>query len=303
MRSGQAAAAVQLHRATRFALAAFAFASCQTVQAQAIESAPQETDGRGIVVSADRTKREKAVQELARQVTGRLPFNRPIARFHQPLCLAVAGVNRNFVDGFAGRILENAALAEVPLAKGNCKANALVIFAGETRTELERARKKNRRIFGNLGPSALEAMLKSRDPAFAWRATQVLGTNGMPVQYDDQVVPLNRTIEMSGRLKQPIMIGVTGAIVVIDRDAADGKTAQQLADYATLRLLAPTDEIRETTPGAPATIMTLFLDPVNAPEGLTAFDTAFLRGVYKIAGNLPASAVYGETVNNLERDR
>ncbi len=285
---------------TRLTAAALALAAGQPLFAQA---APETQTGSDILVTAERAQDEEAVQDLARQVTGRLPFDRPIARFQQPMCLAIAGVKDAFVDGFAGRIVENAKLARVPIATGECRTNALVIFTSDTRKELEKARKKNRWIFGNLGPAALKKMLESRDPAFAWRATQVLGTNGMPVQYDDREIPQNRTIEMSGRLKQPIMIGVTGAIVVIDRDAADGKTAQQLADYATLRLLAPTAEIRELTPGAPATMMTLFLDAANAPAELTEFDTAFLRGVYAIAGNVPASNVYGEVTNSLVKGR
>ena len=285
---------------TNLIVTALALAVGQPLFAQVASEA--QTDS-GILVTAGRAKDEKAVQDLVRQVTGRLPFDRPIARFQQPMCLAIAGVKDAFVDGFAARITDNAKLARVPIATGECKTNALVIFTNNTRKELEQARKKNRWIFGNLGVAALKKMLESRDPAFAWRATQVLGTNGMPVQYDDREIPQNRTIEMSGRLKQPIMIGVTGAIVVIDRDAADGKTAQQLADYATLRLLAPTAEIREMTPGAPATMMTLFLDPANAPAELTEFDTAFLRGVYAIAGNVPASNVYGEVTNRLVKAR
>lgn len=285
---------------TIIAASALALSSSQPVFAQA---APEAQTDPAIIVTADRAKDEEAVQGLARQVTGRLPFDRPIARFQQPMCLAIAGVKDAFVDGFAARIVDNAKLARVPIATGECRTNALVIFTSNTRKELEQARKKNRWIFGNLGVAALTKMLASRDPAFAWRATQVLGTNGMPVQYDDRELPQNRTIEMSGRLKQPIMIGVTGAIVVIDRDAADGKTAQQLADYATLRLLAPTAEVREMTPGAPATMMTLFLDPDNAPDELTDFDVAFLQGVYAIAGNVPASNVYGEVVNNLLKSR
>lgn len=279
-------------------LAAPLLAQAAPAPAPSAAAAPQEDE---ILVRTQRREAEKAVETLAKTVTGRLAWDKPIVRFHRPLCLAVAGVKRQFVDGFAARIYANAEAARVPIETRACKANALVIFTGDTRAELLQARKTNRWIFGNLGPAALDAMLKSRDPAFAWRATQMLGTNGMPVQFDDRELPVNRTIEMAGRLKQPIKLDVAGAVVIIDRNATDGMTAQQIADYATLRLLAPTAEIREPVPGAPETIMTLFLDPANAPPGLTAFDTAFLRGVYAIAANVPASAVYGEVAGRVMR--
>ncbi|MFM7348597.1 MAG: hypothetical protein ACKO01_03820 [Erythrobacter sp.] len=280
--------------------AGFGLALAQPLFAQA---APAPAPDGEIIVSTQRREAERAVETLARQVTGRIATDKPIVRFHRPLCLAVAGVNRQFVDSFAQRIYANAEAARVPVETGDCKANALVIFTGDTRKELEQARKKDRWVFGNLGPAALDAMLKSRDPAFAWRATQMLGTNGMPVQYDDRELPQNRTIEMAGRLSQPYKLDVSGAVVMIDRNAIDGMTAQQLADYATLRLLAPTGEIRERVPGAPETIMTLFLDPENAPPGLTEFDAAFLQGVYAIAGNVPAGAVYGEVSGRVMRGR
>ena len=126
---------------TRLIAAALALAVSQPLLAQA---APEAQTDSGILVTADRAHNEEAVQDLARQVTGRLPFDRPIARFQQPMCLAIAGVKDAFVDGFAARITGNAKLARVPIATGNCKTNALVIFTSNTRKELEQARKKNR---------------------------------------------------------------------------------------------------------------------------------------------------------------
>lgn len=284
--------------ALRSAAAAMALALTQPLLAQAAPAPAPETE---ILVQAQRREIEKAVQALAKQVTGRLPSDKPITRFHRPLCLAIAGVNKQFVASFADRIYANAAAAGAPYEARDCKANALVIFTSDSRKELQKARKENRWMFGGLPPSALDRLLAARDPAFAWRSTEMLGTNGMKVQFDDRQLPENRTIEMAGRLKQPYMLDVSGAVVVIDRNATDGMTAQQLADYATLRLLAPSGEVREAVPGAPETIMTLFLDPENAPPGLTEFDTAFLKSVYAMAGNVPSGALYSAVADRVMR--
>jgi len=256
-----------------------------------------------IVVQRTLKQEEASIQALVRQVIGPINSTRPIPRFHNPLCLAVSGVNDAFIDSFGARIIENAQIARTPVETGDCKPNALVIFTSDSRKELEKLRKTQRSIFGNLPPSAITRMLKSRDPAFAWQATQVLGMNGMPLIDEDGELPDNRVFGTSGRLANTFKTGVAGAVVVIDINAIDGKTATQLADYASLRLLAPTGEIKEIAEGSPETIMTLFLDPANAPGELTAFDLAYLRGVYQIAPNVPASNVYGQTTRNAMRGR
>ncbi len=249
----------------------------------------------------DRRAQQKVVRDFMREVTGRLPSSRPVARFHRPLCLEVAGINLNYADDFANRILDNAEKARVPLATGKCDANALVIFTGESRQELQQARKKNRAIFGELGASGVKTLVESRDDAFAWRMTRMVGLTGRPVGMDLSEFWDNDATGYPSRFTPAIKIDVAGAIVLIDRDATDGMTALQLADYATLRLLAPTSEIEEKEEGAPATIMTLFLDRETAPAQLTEFDLAFLHSVYASADNSLPSSLYGEVISKLAR--
>lgn len=247
----------------------------------------------------DRRAQQKMVRDFVREVTGRLPSSRPVARFYRPLCLEVAGVNRNFVDDFANRVLDNAEKARVPLATGKCDANALVIFTGGSRQELQQARKKNRTIFGELGASGVKTLVESRDEAFARRKTRMVGLSGRPVGWDLSQFLDNDATGYPSRFTPSIKIDVAGAIVLIDRDATEGMTALQLADYATLRLLAPTSEIDGDVEGAPATIMTLFLDSEAAPAQLTEFDLAFLHSVYASAENSLPSSFYGEVISKL----
>lgn len=273
-----------------------------SLPAPALAQAEQEAFEPDIVVEGSRKQEEKKVQALARQVTGRLDPKRPVPRFHRKMCLVVAGINDALVDSFAARIIENAEMATVPVHKSECKPNALVIFTDNSRTDLEQMRKKNRWMFGNIGPSALKRMLTSRDEAFAWQSTLPMGLNGMAFDVENRELPENRsTVDGGGRLSNTIKIDVTGAVVVIDKNAIEGLTAVQLADYASLRLLAPTAEITETGEGMPGTIMTLFRDRATAPPELTPFDLAFLRGVYDIPPNAPSSTVYGQITRTMMR--
>ena len=70
---------------------------------------------------------------------------------------------------------------------------------------------------------------------------------------------------------------ITGAAVLIGREAAHGFTLGQLADYATMRALLGTSAPEG---GAPVpTILTLFSDPAP-PAELTVYDRAMVSELY-----------------------
>lgn len=285
-----------------FTLAAMAGAALMAAPVMAQDRAPEAGEdkavqppaGSDIIVS--RSANERAViRALARDVAGPIKTNEPLQRFHGLLCVDVLGVKGQFVQDFRARIIENAKLARVEIAKDDCIPNALVVFTTNARAELTKLRKTRPDLFGNLPPSAKNRLLNSRDPAFAFQVTQVIGANGTVLDLDERSTPDNNVFGPAGRLTLTYRINVAGAVVVIDADGVAGKTATQLADYASLRLLMPTAEIKEITPGMPETIMTLFLDPENAPGELTAFDLGYLRAGYAMAPNVAAGGLFGQT--------
>lgn len=73
------------------------------------------------------------------------------------------------------------------------------------------------------------------------------------------------------------------SVVLIDTKATESLSLQQLADYASMRLLADT---RSDSVNDPATILSLFNVPRGTgPRGLTRFDRAYLRACYSGLGN------------------
>lgn len=280
------------------ALLAGGLALLTPVMAAAQDQAPDNE----IVVEGERQAQEAAVRALAKEVTGRLKVGRPLPRFFEPMCLAVGGINPEFAGAFAQRITDNARRADVPIAEGKCQPNALVVFAKDGRAQLEKVRKQHKWIFTGLGESRIKDILASRDPAFAWQLTEIRGVDGR--RFDTEGgggLPLNRQYQ-TGRLNQPIRSDVVGAVVVFDSSAIEGISAVQLADYASVRLLAPTQEIDSVNEEGMSTIMSLFLTPDTAPDEMTEFDLAYLRGVYQMKPNSPGTAVYGAAARSYRRD-
>lgn len=99
----------------------------------------------------------------------------------------------------------------------------------------------------------------------------------------------------SGRLQSLIRSDINGTIVVFDRDRANGRTVQQLADYATFRVLAPVQDYATVPPDALPSILMLFADGADAPDGLTEFDWAYLVAYYKLDRGAKVSAVHDAT--------
>lgn len=270
----------------------------------ALPAAAQETSGddQSIIVEADRPSSPKEVRSLARKLGANIDLLRPIPRFADPLCLDVGGLKDEYQERFTRRVLDNARRAGVWVGKEGCRPNAMVMFVEDSRSQLKALRKTNRFLFGNMPRSAFRDMLESRDGVYAWQINEVTSLSQLPFDSASQLgigIPANRTIEV-GRLNPPIRIATRSSVVVIEKDRTSGKTPEQLADYATMRLIAPTVELEESGGSGPATIMTLFSDPMTAPEGLTALDTAYLESVYKIRVNGPSGRLFAQTALQMD---
>lgn len=284
----------------------FALLSCCVAPVPGISNAwAQSAQDPSIVVEGNREQKEEAARDLARDVVGRLQFGRPLPRYFEPLCLAVGGVKPEIGESFALRIIDNARRIDMPVADGDCEPNALVILTRDARAQLEVARKEYPHLFDSLKKLDLKKVLDARDPVFAWQVTEVRGADGR--QFAGMRLEGNREIKINsqyqtGRLNQPTRIDVNAAVVLIDSGAIAGKTALQLADYASFRLFATTDEISEEGANSLPTILSLFVAPDKAPPELSEFDLAYLRGLYSLRANAPGTAVYDSTIRSMNKD-
>lgn len=283
----------------RFALACLSVTLANPVVAQSQET---ETGAPAIIVEGERPHSEDEIKALARQVGADIDPLRPIARFNQPLCLDVAGLKEEYHKRFVRRIADNAGRAGLTIAEPGCRPNAMVLFAEDSRGQLKALRKRKRDLFGEMPRSAFNDMLESRDRVYAWQINEIVDVNGVDLDTNSQFgmgLPVLRTPPV-GRLNPPIRLVTRSAAVVIEKSQASGKSPEQLADYATMRLIAPTAELRSDETDGPPTIMTLFSDPARAPATLTAFDTAYLASVYRVRPNGPGAWVFVETASLMQ---
>lgn len=276
---------------TALALLTAVFATTAAAQAQ-------EADRPAIVVEDERPQGETPLADLAREMAGHPRARRPLARYEQPLCLMVASTDMVLAREIAERIVENAKSAKVRMGKKGCRPNALLNLSDDAHAQLVAIRKSGRRLFAGLNAREIDKALAVRDPVYVLQASRQMAATGEVFIPSPEAPGANGTpgpvnpIWSAGRLKRDIREDMLAALVVIDAKAVAGLSPLQVADYASLRLLAPTGEVDAQEAGAPRTIMTLFVSPATAPPVMTRFDRAYLKALYR----MPAGAFSTEVL-------
>ncbi|MDZ4307918.1 hypothetical protein [Allopontixanthobacter sp.] len=250
-------------------------------------SAADPVQSQEIIVEGDRASEEKAVRQLAGDITRRPPIDKPVSRFYDPFCLHIIGLKSDYAIAIGDRIKDNARAAGAPVAAENCTPNALLIFTKNGRSTVEELREEEPWLFTNLLDYEYRRIIDGDIAAHAWQTTELRGVDGKKLEYqiiNGREVAVNNQYQ-TGRLNAPNRLDMVGAVVLIDVAYLPGKTLHQLADYASLRLLASVDELPPEKAGSLDTILNLFVAPENAPDELTRFDRGYLRAVYGLRPN------------------
>ncbi len=250
-----------------------------------------------IVVQGELEQAEQQVDNLTRAITRRPRTDRPIARRYGGICVGVSGMSAEFAHVLIERIEANARDIGVHILGDGCTINTLVAFTRNSRAEIERLRKDEPWLFATLLDYEYERILRGNGAVQSWQSTQLKGADGREfstVSIAGREVQQNTQFFASNRTQQ-LRVDVEGAIVVFDNAFVPGKSIQQLADYATMRLFAPTDDVSEGSPGSMETILSLFAADGVAPDGLTSFDRAYLGALYRLPPTARGEAVRDAT--------
>lgn len=260
-----------------------------------------------IVVTGDRAEQVRAVRALTSELVIPARIDKPFARFHQPFCPATVGIKTDYALVINGLMRANAKAVGAPVAAEDCQPNALLMFAKDGPTAIEQLREDQAWLFKGVPPSKLETMAGPDDMTYAWSTSEVRGVDGRPMRVvmigsPPREVAVNEQFQ-TGRLNPPIRMDVMGAAVLIDLDHVGGKTLEQLAAYATIRLLATVRDREADEVSAVPSVLSLFTQPEQAPAGLTRFDLSLLRAFYAMRPNERSSAILDTTARYYLSDK
>lgn len=232
-----------------------------------------------IPAAAEEVPDRGALMQWGYTLAGNAESDLPLINLREPLCLLVAADDADFAAKVGKRIIANAREAGVRTKRGKCRPNAVIAFAPDAQGQLLEVREKTGRVYGSLYASQLDRLLETEREGFAFQLHDFQPTD----------VPRGQVATSSARAD------MAAALVVVDAASAEGLTVVQLADYATLRLLAPTGDLRTLPANADAqattTILTLLRDREAAPAEMTRFDRAYLESLYSLGRGPQAKRV------------
>jgi hypothetical protein len=295
---------------TRIAALALGAALLSSPAAAQPAAAPSGSDE--VVVTAIRPAQMRDfVRQLAE--TGKQD---QMSRWDGKVCPGVVGVQTAAAQALIDQIALRAISIGLEAGRPGCRANVLVIVTPDASTFTPAFVDQNKRFFsynednGNaLGRQALEAFANSRAPVRWWHVSQTVTDRGQVLGQSDAVggdgdfsnAQVAR-VTNSGRLRGGTRQEFNRVIIIVDSAGIAGRPFPAVADYIAMVSLA---QIRPDADRSRLdTVLNLFDASEGVPQGWTAWDAAYVKGLYD-ADRFAASARLQENaiVRRVEKER
>lgn len=260
--------------------------------------AAQASDDDPIVVTGQRIPRAQAHQ-MAREFTRAVlaaPQADQNARWAEPICIGAIGLRAEVATPLIDRIEATAQKVGARVAEGECQPNVMLAFLQDSDTAFATLERKRPDL---LQSTRIEERRKLSQPGLPvrWFYGQVVeglggrgaspnapGLAGAPGALFDLPVLNDGT---SSRINSPAQVSIKGVTVMVDVPRIAGVPFDALADYLAFGILSRT---RIDADPKSASITALFVaEEDSRPTGMSDFDLAMLKALYKIPINRSAA--------------
>ena len=293
----------------RLLFASFALPALLAVPSAASAMAPSDDDP--IVVTGQRMTRAEA-HELARTYTRAVlaaPQADQNARWAEPLCIGAIGLRAEIATPLIDRIEATARDVGARVAKGDCSPNVMIAFMQDSDAAFAMIERKRPDLLQTTGKQERRKLSQPGLPVrwFYGQVVEGLGGRGVgpnapalagsPDGLFDLPVLNDGSIS---RMNSPAQVSIKGVTVMVDVPRVAGVPFDALADYLAFGILSRT---RLDADPSSASILALFQAPeASRPIGLTDFDRAMLKALYKIPINRSAAVHRNQMASEMIKD-
>jgi hypothetical protein len=290
-------------KSRRFALLVVPLLAPAALAAQS--SDPGGADKPDIVVTAHPDKVDpETVTQQARAVTRETDVrDEPLARFDDRACPGVIGLTQDFAEQIVGRFRMVAEDYHIPLApNGKCVPNIVLAFTQDARADLQAFQDRTKELSIELKPDERHELLDEPGPVKVYSVVERRMQNGATMPKRQNLTDIPQATMEGGQslISTATEQHIVKVIVLVNRDAAIGKTLAQLSDYAIMRAFARTRDAKGAN--APDSILSLF-DPGadSPPPALTDFDRAYLASLYEGSAHVKGLSKLMRVSKHLEK--
>ena len=264
-----------------------AIALAALIAGQDAPQVPQDPDE--AVAVEDILVQGRPLVEKAREFVNEIaapPNNRNLATWRTEMC--VSAVNMPPVHGQAlvDRVSQVALHLGVRIGEPGCEPNVIIALSTDAQAMAAQLVERRERTFrpnwtgSSQGELELEAFVQSTAPVRWWHISipvdAATGEVAVRMPGDGDGLRIVNKRMGATRLRSPLRDDMRKAFVIIDVDDVANVSFQQLTDYVAFLVMAQTDPEADTS--GYDTILNLFNG--GGPEGLTAWDLAYLEALY-----------------------
>jgi hypothetical protein len=256
-------------------------------------------------VTVTGTKSREVLQGFVKSLAAPTRFTGKIARWNDGICPIVAGLPSGFSKFVLQRVREVAAQAGAPVNnKAACKPNIEIAFTTKPQALIDSIRRTN---IGYLGyhdnKAQLDGLAAVTRPIQAWYATATRDVNGQtdidsakvagiglrvpctPCPGGYTYLPNARAVAVTGtRLGDGLRSLLYHVTIVADPSQLKEYEMGSLADYIAMLALTQLDSL-DTCQQLPSIVNMLAKHCDSKSDTLTENDSAYLRGLYKMASD------------------
>ena len=210
-----------------------------------------------------------------------------LTRWNTSICPLVVGLPPAQADTFRARLFEIATAAGAQIVRQPCETNFAVIAAANPNQVLKAWYKRDYHIFGDATQLRIQMFLAAPEPIRVWYNTTHKAANVLPYtpNIDGLWVKGNWNIQVNNHAEASLIVSneirsFASVVVVIDAGRTKDVSLNQLADYVAMVGLAETEHNMDVS-SAPTVLRLFSTSDQSAPSGLSAWDTAFLRALYR----------------------
>lgn len=210
------------------------------------------------------------------------------ARWFKPICAETVGVNGEVGRLFTSRIADVAGHVGLKMAQSGCEPNIVIAFTRDAHLLVKAVNRRQNGALDNL-PGPERALLKSTSlPVRWWHFTSPESVDGKPFSPGPLglgawagALPSEITYNNNARgsrIDLTSLVGITGAVVVVDIEQLGQTSMAALTDYVALVALA---RLRMNPRGRPdGSILAMFDQGAPRFDGLTDQDERFIEAMY-----------------------